>query len=349
MSVRRCSRIVALVAAVFAAFVGSVRVAVAQTPQLVVDGPPGSTLSTLTPSFTLRVLGLPAGVRPLQYVLLISRSPDFGSAFEQVISRPNSQDTIVTVRVLRLLSSGAQIYWKGQVTLPDGKVVESLPSTQRQVPNWLTLIEPAPFGGGAYATRRPRFVWRSAQIDPDYGKWTYVLSVTGDRSPGFTTSSSDTTTIAPTELAANTLYRWQVSATVAETGESITLDSKATFQIVDPSLPTATLVYQNFPNPFPSPTAFATCFWFDIGAGGATVTMDILDLRGTMVKSIIPATRFARGRYGIGDAGSGSNCDNRFTWNGTATDGRTVPSGVYLLRFKAGLRVSFKKILFNGR
>ena len=118
------------------------------------------------------------------------------------------------------------------------------------------------------------------------------------------------------------------------------LNSSATFLVTDQPVPTRTLLYQNFPNPFPSSVAFATCIWFDVAPPGARVSLDVTDLRGNLVRTLIPGVDgqrdFAPGRYGRGSPGAGSNCDNRFVWDGTGSDGRTVAPGVYLLRFQAG-------------
>jgi hypothetical protein len=35
-------------------------------------------------------------------------------------------------------------------------------------------------------------------------------------------------------------------------------------------------------------------------------------------------------------------------WDGRTSDGRRVPSGVYLYRLKAGGTVQFKRIVFRG-
>lgn len=346
---RRCSRIVALLAAFIAAFVGATRAATAQT--LIVDGPPGPALPNLTPIFTLRALGLPVAERPLRFTLFLTRNSTGDSPFEQTIVLAPTQDSSVTFFVPQLLPSAATIYWKARVALPNGAFIESAISTARTTQPWLTLIKPSPTGGGRDSTRRPTFIWQSGKLDPAYGTWLYEFQILSGELSKLSTTLADTTFVPRAEQAldANTLYRWQINARVTRTGENVTVRSLATFQIVDPAVPTTTLLYQNFPNPFPSPTTFATCFWFDIGSGGAVVTLDIVDMRGTLVKSIVPAKKFDAGRYGVGPAGSGNNCDNNFVWNGTSSAGLTVPAGVYLLRLKAGSRVSFKKILFRGR
>ena len=323
---------------------------------LVVDGPPGAVLPTVTPRYTLRALGLPLNARPLVFTLLISRNPNVEGSFEQTIT-VTSSDTIVNILVRRLLPNGTlgnpvSVYWKASVALPNGAVIESRITGPKEVPLWLALVTPnSNKGDGAFTTRRPRFVWRSAKIDPEFGFWTYDLQI---KNPAGTEQSisglRDTIFVPAQELQANTLYTWQVRATAEPTKEAVTVASLSTFSIADPSVPTTTLLYQNFPNPFPSPISFSTCFWFDVKVGGARISLDIVDMRGSLVKRIVPLSDFAAGTYGRGPEGSGNNCDNRYVWNGTATDGRSVQGGIYLARFIAtGSPPLFKKVVFTGR
>jgi len=113
-----------------------------------------------------------------------------------------------------------------------------------------------------------------------------------------------------------------------------------------------TLLYQNFPNPFPSPSSQSTCFWFDLKSH-ANVELTVHDIRGHRVRTMIPGVLpgvLEAGRYGRGNEFDGTGCDPKLQWDGTADDGRTVPPGVYLLRFKAdGQTETMKKILFLGR
>lgn len=115
--------------------------------------------------------------------------------------------------------------------------------------------------------------------------------------------------------------------------------------------PAVTLLYQNFPNPFPAGTVIATCLWFDL-AKPSPVRLEILDVRGNLVRTIVPfsagSTLFPAGRYGRGSA-STHNCDPLYTWDGIRADGSTAPAGVYLLRLQADGTESFKRILFRGR
>ena len=331
-----------------------VHAATAAAQTLVVDGPVGPVLPNITPRFTLTARGLPPTARPLLFTLLISRSPTVDGAFVETIDA-SSADTVVNVIVKRALPNGTLqnpifVYWKARITLPNGTVIESDVSTARQVPRWLTLITPnSPQGNPE--PRRPRFVWQSARIDPAFGSWTYDLQIlNNERTEQSVSGLRDTVFVPSDELQANSPYRWQVHAVVVPTGDAVTVRNVASFTISDPNLPTTTLLYQNFPNPFPSIASFVTCFWFDVKVGGARVSLDIIDLRGSLVKRIIPQSDFAAGIYGRGPEGSANNCDNRFVWNGTATDGRSVSGGVYLARFLAtGSPPLFKKIVFRGR
>lgn len=324
------------------------RTADAQT--LIVDGPAGPALPTLTPEFTVRALGLAPADRPLVFTLFIMRTPIDDGAYIETVSF-SSTDTIASTLLRRLLPSSATVYWKARAALPDGRVLESAVSGPRFVPRWLALIEPNSPLGDTFDTRRPRLVWRSARIDPAFGEWIYDIQIlNNERTEQAAGGLRDTVYVPSDELQANAPYRWQVRATVSGTGENVTQRNLASFFISDPALPTTTLFYQNFPNPFPSPTSFTTCFWFDVGSKGARVSLDVVDLRGTLVKTIVPPTDFTPGKYGQGAAGSANNCDNRFVWNGTATDGRSVANGIYLARFIAsGSRPVFKKIVFLGR
>ena len=119
--------------------------------------------------------------------------------------------------------------------------------------------------------------------------------------------------------------------------------------VQDPAPPRATLLFQNFPNPFPVQGQDFTCVWFDLAAAGS-VELEILDLRGTLVRRFVPGPDFPAilpaGRYG---RDAGSTCDPRLTWDGRTTDGRTVPQGVYVIKLKASGEHSFRRIVFRGR
>ena len=118
--------------------------------------------------------------------------------------------------------------------------------------------------------------------------------------------------------------------------------------------PRATLLYQNFPNPFPSNGLLATCVWFDL-ARASDVRIQVLDIRGNVVRTLVPSAevsgQLAAGRYGrgTGDIPDGFGCDGRFIWDGTGSDGGIVPAGVYLLRMRADGADLVRRMLFIGR
>jgi hypothetical protein len=117
------------------------------------------------------------------------------------------------------------------------------------------------------------------------------------------------------------------------------------------SVPPVTLLYQNFPNPFPALGQDATCLSFDL-ATASEVQLEILDLRGNPVRRLVPAAGLGPvltpGRYGRSDAG-GAPCDPRFLWDGRADNGRAVPARVYLYKLRASGVTQFRRNVFRGR
>jgi len=324
--------------------------AAAQTA--VLEGPPGPVLASITPAFTARAISFGIA-RPLRYVLTASTSPDFNTALA-LDTTIVSNETVVPIQVLRPLPSEATLYFKLRI-LSTGTLFADAPLFgPRTVPAWLTLVSRNSPTGEQLDTRRPLFVWRSAPVSPRIGPWRYDLEVTiNGRTAAATSGVLDTTFRFDVDLESEASYRWSVRASLPR-GESIRVGSRSTFFIVNPALPSATIFYNNFPNPFPSATAFATCFWFDLAEPGGRVSLDILDLRGNLVRTLIPGNDgqrdFPPGQYGRGAVGTGANCDGRFIWDATGNDGRTVAKGVYIARFRAaGAAATFRNIYFQGR
>ena len=292
-------------------------------------------------------------MRPLRYVLQGATSIDFlsGVVLDTAVT---SADTAVFIQVTRPLPSQAQLFFRVRITNATGVISDSPLIGPRIVPIWLTLLSPNSPAGDQLDTRRPLFVWRSAPVAREAGPWRYDVEITtGGRPVAGTTGITDTVFRIDTDLESNASYRWSVRAYLPR-GESARAVSASTFGVSDPALPTVTLLFQNFPNPFPSSTAFATCFWFDLAEPGGRVVLDVLDLRGNMVRNLVPGAdgqrEFAAGKYGRGAPGAGSNCDGRFVWDATGNDGRTVAPGVYIARFRVGSGAPiFRSMLFRGR
>jgi hypothetical protein len=319
---------------------------------VVLTAPVEPSLNTITPLVSVRAAGFGAS-RPLRVSVQVSMTADFSGSIV-LDSAFTSADTIIAVQITRPLPSDGVVYLRAVVESPSVAAITSSVIGPKRGPPWLTLITPNSPNGDNLDVRRPLFVWRSAAATPKTGTWTYDFEIVETRN-GLTKVAAgglrDTTFRPPVDLEANASYKWSIRATLG-TAAIVKQSSIGSFLITDPALPTTTIFYQNFPNPFPTANAFATCFWFDLGEPGGHVAIDILDVRGNFVRSVVSAfdqtLSFPPGRYGRGQPGAGSNCDNRFVWDGTAADGRIVAPGVYLVRFKVGNSAPiFRKALFR--
>ncbi|MGH7753771.1 MAG: hypothetical protein ACREN5_13240, partial [Gemmatimonadales bacterium] len=157
---------------------------------------------------------------------------------------------------------------------------------------------------------------------------------------------STTTFRVPTPLDKNTPLRWSL---VTHAGpDSFVVQSRGVFLVLDQSAPVTTLLFQNFPNPFPQPgsTIGGTCFWFDIATPGP-VRLEILDLSGRLVRVLFDDPALPAGRYGRQE-GTGGSCDPRLSWNGRADNGAPVPAGVYLYKLKAPGTQVVRRLVYRG-
>jgi hypothetical protein len=227
-------------------------------------------------------------------------------------------------------------------------------TSRRVIPAWIRLVSPNEPNGTTLETTRPRFVWRAVSVSAPPGPFTYELQIqnVGTSRTVFFANITDTVFVLPTALEINTSYRWSVTARL-ESGAQTGAASQGSFVILDPAIPAATLVYQNFPNPFPTATASSTCIWFDLSVP-SRVRLDIYDLQGRPVRNIIPGETgpevFPAGRHGrVAGGGTASECNGTIRWDGRGRDGRFVPAGVYLLRMRTDSGESVKKIVFRGR
>jgi hypothetical protein len=120
---------------------------------------------------------------------------------------------------------------------------------------------------------------------------------------------------------------------------------------IDTGRPAVTLLYQNFPNPFPTADSRVTCIWFDLNRT-TSVSLTVHDVRGNLVRRLLPNAStpqfFEPGRYGRAAPTAEQGCDAALTWDGRANDGSMVPRGVYLIRLRAGGVQSIKKAVFQG-
>jgi len=223
-------------------------------------------------------------------------------------------------------------------------------------PPWATLLTLAAPQGATIGDSLPRFVWQSPAAAAPAGPFTYDVSVyPAARTPAQAVASarglSDTTFQPTTPLEKNLPFRWRVVAHLGADSEIVT--SAGTFLVADQSAPVTTLLFQNFPNPFPNPAVglATTCVWFDVAQPGE-VRLEVFDLRGRLVKRLAPSlavpAQLPAGRYGRPAGDAPGTCDPRFSWDGHDELGNYVRAGVYVYRLIApGFRDS-RRVVFLG-
>jgi subtilisin family serine protease len=303
-------------------------------------------LGSITPVFSWTVGSIPSFAQPVSYRLRIARDSSL---------TPVTLDTVLTTPLVALprpLQPGAPLFWQVDATSATGRSASTGPVGPITVPAWARLNVLADSAGSTTSEVQPTFRWSPAAVASPPGPFTYDFFVrrTNTTVPQFTASGlSDTTYQLAGPLERDAAYRWGL--VVRAGADSAVITSPAPFLVLDAATPPATLLYQNFPNPFPTPASAATCIWFDLALPGE-VTLEILNLRGGVVRRLIPGSDFPAflpaGRYGRGNTGTGL-CDPRLTWDGRADDGAWLPAGVYLYKLKFGGVIQFKRIVYRGR
>jgi hypothetical protein len=151
-------------------------------------------------------------------------------------------------------------------------------------------------------------------------------------------------------LPFNLPLRWRVIAQ-ARTGAADTVASAGPFVVTGGANPPVTILYQNFPNPFPNPDTGIreTRIWFDLAEQSA-VELAVYDMRGRLVRSLIPGRgcgpiELPPGLYGREEGPSPDPC-SAFAWDGQDERGRSVSPGVYLLRLRAGGVVEVRRVVY---
>jgi hypothetical protein len=307
---------------------------------------------SISPAPPILVQGTPGppSLGPYSLSLEVALEPQFRAPF---IIRASSAMTL-SVQADSLFPELGRVYFRGRLVNTLGQVVRE---DVRSFPvrTWLRLVSPTRRSNDVLFTRQPQFIWSSPGITLPPGPWQYVLSIINTKSGDLAqaTTVNDTSFVLTSPLEACTSYSWRVTARAVNGGsrDQVTIASPGTFVIQTAECPTATIFYQNFPNPFGhGGTSDITCFWFDL-ARDADVKLTIYDIRLRVVRSIIPGAgsgRFGAGAHGRQGSGGGA-CDSRFSWDGRDGSGRSVPAGVYIAAFEAdGVRTT-KKILFLGQ
>jgi len=322
-------------------------------PRVVVTGPSGfDSLRNITPTFVIRAEEFGAQEQPLTLRLQIGTNAQF---LGPLLVDTSVTTTDATITLGRPLPELTPVFWRAVAKTGRGDSVLSETVGPRVVAKWLRLVTPNSLGGLTLNERRPRFIWSSAAVATPVGPWTYTfeLFTASGSTPVIRAAGLTDTIFTPVfDLESNTSYRWAVTAQLSS-GEQSRVTSFASFVVVDFSRPVATLLFQNFPNPFPSSSTTTTCIWFDLREL-STVSLEIFDIRGNLVRTIVPSAEVSSilpaGRYGRAvDAAQDSGCDQRFSWDGVGANGRTAPAGVYLARLMVGSSMIFRKMVFRGR
>ncbi len=316
---------------------------------VLVTSPAGSVLTSVTPLITWDAPGVPSFARPVTYGIRVATD----TTFSEVLVDTTLTET--ELQLSTLLRPGDRIALELSATSADSLTL-TLPVTDEYVaPDWASLLTFNEPQGATIRERRPTLVWESPDVISPPGPFTYDVTVfrVDNEFPAFTiTDHPETEYTTAQDLDLNTPYKWQVVSWLGD--DSTVTESQSTFLIVDESIPTKTLLFQNFPNPFPNTTTGvrSTCLWFDLAHAGEA-QLDILDVRGHVVRNLVPGTEFPTileaGRYGRGSSGQQDSCDSRLQWGGTDSQGRAVTRGIYLARLKTPDGTFLKRIVFMGR
>jgi serine protease AprX len=310
--------------------------------------PAGGALTSITPTFTWTAGDVPSYARPVTYRLRIARDTALAAPLGDTALSIETYDLRRPVKP----GAGTPLVWRVDATAATGETASTGRIGPLVVPAWATLTALNDPAGRVTDSVQPTLTWTSPAVATPPGPFTYDVFVQQVAAPLPVLVAGGlpgTSLRVPQPLERNTSYRWFL---VAHVGPDTSLvASLGPFLVVDGGLPAATLLYQNFPNPFPTAGRDSTCLWFDLATPGS-VELEILDLRGNRVRRFIPGPDYPSylpaARYGRGQAGS-ATCDPRLMWDGRADNGRLLPGGVYLYKLKASGTVFFKRIVFRGK
>ncbi len=316
---------------------------------IVVTSPRDTVLDSPTPTFAWETPGVPPFALPVRYRLRVARADNSDTS---LLIDTTLENTKVTLKQVQ--RPGARIAFSIEATAADGATLRVAPKIRYAAPPWarlLTLDDPA---GVTIRETRPLFKWSSPPILSPPGPFRYDVEIIRVENGEIEVAARglDSTSFSPDrDLELNTPYRWRVRSRLG--GDTASTTSRGSFVIVDESVPSVTLLFQNFPNPFPNPATgrSTTCVWFDLARPGR-VRLEILDVRGHLVRRLIPSTRFPEqlpaGRYGRPAVGQSGSCDPALEWAGQSEGGAPVLRGVYLIKLETPDGIFFRRAVFLG-
>jgi hypothetical protein len=305
-------------------------------------------LTSLAPRFqwhtpTIHPLGL-----PVTFHLELARD----SAFQDVLVRDSVMGTFAR-RLQAPLPPRTRLYWR--VTAQSVQGIRRATEAQGpvDVPSWVSLEVFDDPGGEQITDPQPEFRWTAVELPPPAGPFTFDLQILEDRAGEVirTLEGLGENRYRPEEpLPFNLPLRWRVIA-LARTGQADTVTSAGPFVVTGEASPPLTILYQNFPNPFPDRETgtWGTRIWFDL-ARTSVVNLAVYDLRGRLVRRLIPAhgcgpVELPPGLYGRDEHFHSDPCVT-LHWDGKGDGGREAPPGVYLLRLRADGSEEVRRVVY---
>jgi subtilisin family serine protease len=307
---------------------------------------PGNTLTTLGPTFTWEAPLRHPAISAL-FRLEIASDP----AFTNVVYADTIRDR-TTLTMTRPLRPGSY-FWRVVATAFPGITRITPVAGPFVMPDWVRLTT-LNLPQNPPQSSTPTFTWQPLEASPPIGPLTFEVQVLNAQTGRVvqTINAGTNTSVTPTNaLAPNITYNWRVIARTAPQIGMADTTAGGNFLVDTDEHPPATLLYQNFPNPFPRPelALSETQIWFDVTTR-TEIDLAIYDLRGRLVKRLIPAEPscgavfLEPGQYGRGDDDSDACVLTR--WDGRAQSGEQVGRGVYILRLRAGGTDQVKRIVY---
>jgi hypothetical protein len=305
-------------------------------------------ISTLTPMFRWDVPVLhPLGL-PVTFHLEFSEDP----LFQGLILADSVVGTFGR-RVQVPLPPRSRLFWRVRARSVQGVPRISRVEGPLTVPPWVSLDVLNDPGGAEVVDPQPEFRWTAMDLVPPAGPLAFTLQVVLDRAeeaiqdyPGL----ADLRFKVPSPLPFNQPMRWRVIAQ-SRNGGADTVTSAGPFVVTSKARPPITILYQNFPNPFPGGDAGRedTRIWFDLAEPGP-VELAVFDVRGRQVRRLIPGpgcgpVELEVGLYGREEGPPQDRCLS-FQWDGRDDQGGRVSPGVYLLRLRGGGVVEVRRMVY---
>lgn len=313
-------------------------------PLAAVDGE--GSVTTLTPEFLWEAHSLDPRATPIAFRLQLSRDSTFGTVAVE--------DTVVDAfsgRLDRPLPPRSRLFWRVEARTAVGVDRRSAVEGPFTVPPWVALRTLDVPGGTTIDDPTPTLIWTAFDVTPPAGPLGFEVQILSDRDAEPLLAFPDLTERrfrVPEPLPFNTPLRWRVIARTPA-GLADTATSTSPFVVTSRERPPVTILFQNFPNPFPERVGPRdTRIWFDL-ATPSEVHLAVYDIRGRLVRSLVPrqgcdAVVMESGSYGR-DEGLGDPCV-QLRWDGRDERGREVAPGVYLLRLRAGSVENVRRMLF---